>query len=155
MDGGTKYKSYYNECLEKGLEYQDFVTGVLLKEVGIPLSSLSSKQYQYSVGENLQGIEIKFDDLYKDTGNLYIEVKEKAHPNNPKYVNSGIYRNDNSWIYLIGNYEEIFIFGKSHLRLMYEKANYKEIIKPTSIGFLLNKEDAKKYCLKKINYGKG
>lgn len=154
MDGVTKYKNYYNEHLEKGLEYQDFVANLLLKEVGIPLSSLSSKKHQYSVGENLQGIEIKFDDLYKKTGNLYIEVKEKADPNNKDYIDSGIYRSDNSWIYLIGDYNEIFLFGKSHLKLIHQTGRYKEVIKPTSIGFLLNKLVAEKYCLKKINYGK-
>lgn len=152
MVGEMKYKDYYNECLEKGLEYQDFVTTVLMNEIGIALSSLSSKKFQYSIGENLQGIEIKFDDMYSKTGNLYIEVKEKANPKNIEYVNSGIYRNDNSWLYLIGNYNEIFIFGKSHLKLMYETSKYKEVKKPTSIGFLLNKHDAEKYCLKKINY---
>lgn len=151
MDGEMKYKSYYKECLEKGLEYQDFVTSLLLKEVGIPLSSLSSKKYQYSVGENLQGIEIKFDDLYKDTGNLYIEVKEKADPKNIKYVGSGIYRSDNSWIYLIGDYHEVYIFGKSHLKLMYDSGKYREVKKPTSVGFLIPKKDAEKYCLKKID----
>ena len=154
MDGVTKYKNYYNDCLEKGLEYQDFIASLLIKEVGIPLSSLSSKKYQYSVGENLQGIEIKFDDKYEKTGNIYIEVKEKSNPNNNEYVNSGIYRNDNSWIYLIGNYNEIFIFGKSHLILMHKSNRYRAVKKPTSIGFLLPKEDAEKYCLKQINYGK-
>jgi len=118
------------------------------------LSSLSSRKYQYSVGENLQGIEIKFDDKYNKTGNLYIEVKEKSNPKNINYINSGIYRNDNSWIYLIGNYEEIFIFGKSHLKLIYEKGKNIKIKKPTSIGFLLKKEDAEKYCIKKIKTSK-
>jgi len=147
-----EYKDYYEDCLNKGLEYQDFIATVLLKELGIPLSSLNSKKYQYEVGENLQGIEIKFDDMYKKTGNLYIEVKEKADPKNNSYATSGIFRNDNTWLYIIGDYENIFIFGKSHLQLMYKSSNYREVTTATSVGFLIGNEEAKKYALKYINY---
>lgn len=94
----------YKEMLEKGLEYQDFITDMLLSEIGISLSTYSSKKYQYSVGENKQGIEIKFDDRYKETGNLYIEIKEKSNAINANYVDSGIYRSDNTWLYVIGDY---------------------------------------------------
>jgi len=155
MVGEMKYKEYYNECLQKGLEFQDFIATILLKEIGIPLSSFSSKKFQYSIGENLQGIEIKFDDKFKETGNIYIEVKEKSNPNNLNYVDSGIYRNDNTWLYVIGNYNCVYIFGKKHLKLMYTSNKYKEIKKSTSVGFLINSVDADKYCLKKIIYGKG
>ena len=153
MDGVMNYKNYYNECLMKGLEYQDFITALLLREIGIPLSGMSSKKYQYKIGENMQGFEIKFDNKFKETGNLYVEVKEKSNPKNRNYVFSGIYRNDNTWIYIIGDYENIFIFGKSHLKLMYEANKYKIVKKPTSIGFLMPKLDAEKYSLKYIKNG--
>ncbi len=153
MDGEMNYKEYYNSSLQKGLEFQDFVAIALLKEIGIPLTSLSSKKFQFSVGENLQGIEIKFDDKFFDTGNIYIEVKEKSNPINLNYVDSGIYRNDNTWLYLIGNYSTMFIFGKKHLQLMYESQKYREVENSTktSIGFLVPVSDATKYSLKKIN----
>lgn len=154
MDGEMKYENYYKECLEKGLEYQDFITTLLLKEVGITLSTLGSKKYQYNIGENLQGIEIKFDDMYRKTRNLYIEVKEKSNPNNKNYVDSGIFRNDNTWLYIIGDYNEVFVFGKKILKLIYQKGLFRQINKPTSIGILIDKKNAEKYCLKKINvYG--
>lgn len=155
MVGETKYKDYYDECLQKGLEFQDFIATVLIKEIGIPLSSLSSKKFQYSVGENLQGIEIKFDDKLKNTGNVYIEVKEKSNPKNKNYVDSGIFRSDNSWLYIIGDYNCIYIFGKQFLKLLYNSKRYREITTDTSIGFLINSSDADKYCLKKIKHGKG
>ena len=81
MDGVMKYKmtDYYSECLQKGLRYQDFVTDILINNLGISLSNYSSKRYQETKGENRQGFEIKFDDKFKDTGNIYIEVKEKAN----------------------------------------------------------------------------
>lgn len=56
---------HYKECLEKGLEYQDFVAGKLIEELGLVLSFYSSKKFQYGKGESMQGIEIKFDDRYK------------------------------------------------------------------------------------------
>lgn len=142
---------YYSECLQKGLEFQDFVTSILLKELGIALSSLNSKKYQYSIGENIQGFEIKFDDKYKITGNIYIEIKEKSNPDNFNFIDSGIYRNDNTWLYLIGDYDEIFIFSKKHLILMNNSNKYKTVQTKTSIGFLIPKQDAVKYCIKKIN----
>jgi hypothetical protein len=150
MDGVTNYKEYYNEKLQQGLEYQDFITDLLIGELGISLSSYSSKKFQNSIGENRQGFEIKFDNRMNDTGNIYIEVKEKANPNNTNYVDSGIFRNDNTWLYLIGNYNLVYIFGKKHLVLMYESNKYKEVKINTSIGFLIPVADAEKYCLKKL-----
>lgn len=140
----------YKEMLQKGLEYQDFITDLLLSEIGISLSTYSSKKYQYDIGENKQGIEIKFDDRYKETGNLYIEVEEKSNANNWYYVNSGIYRNDNTWLYLIGDYNEVFIFSKKQLIILHEKNIYKLVKTPTSIGFLIPKNDAEKYSIKKF-----
>lgn len=142
---------YYKECLEKGLKYQDFITEILLIELGICLSSYASKKYQQCKGENIQGFEIKFDDKFKETGNIYIEVKEKSNSNNENYVKSGIYRNDNTWLYLIGNYNTLYIFSKSHLKLMHEKKKYEEKIIPTSKGFIIPEIDCDKYCIKKIN----
>jgi hypothetical protein len=138
------------EMLQKGLEYQDFVTDVLINELGIALSSYGSTKYQYTKGENKQGFEIKFDDKYKDTGNIYIEIAEKSNAVNLNFVNSGIFRNDNTWLYLIGNYNEIFIFSKKHLILMYKSKKYKEVETATSKGILIDKIEAEKYCIKKL-----
>ena len=140
----------YKLMLEKGLQFQDFITDILIKELGILLSTYSSQKYQNLKGENKQGFEIKFDDKYKDTGNVYIEVAEKSNPLNENFISSGIYRNDNTWLYLIGDYKEIFIFSKKHLKLMYESKKYKEVIISTSKGMLIKKEDTEKYCIKKI-----
>ena len=153
MDGVTKFKKmtgHYKTMLEKGLEFQDFICEALLKEMGINLTMFSSRKYQLSKGENIQGVEIKFDDIYKKTGNIYIEIAEKSNEENENYVISGIYRNDNTWLYLIGNYEEVFIFPKNILVLLDNKKRYKYVQTPTSKGFLINKEDAHKFCAKKI-----
>jgi hypothetical protein len=140
----------YKEMLQKGLEYQDFVTDVLINELGIALSSYGSTKYQYTKGENKQGFEIKFDDKYKATNNLYIETEEKSNKLNLYFVASGIFRNDNTWLFVIGNYEEIFIFSKKHLKLMFASKKFRSVETETSKGFLINKINAENYCIKKI-----
>jgi len=147
--GQSGMTEYYKECLEKGLEFQDFVTDILLNEISISLSTYSSKKYQLK-GENKQGVEIKFDDKYNDTGNIYIEISEKSNPSNYNYVSSGIYRNDNTWLYIIGNYSILFIFGKSILKGMHKSKKYREVEISTSKGFLIPKIDAEKYAIKII-----
>ena len=152
MVGEMKYNmtENYKEMLQKGLEYQDFVTDVLINELGISLSSYGSTKYQYTKGENKQGFEIKFDDKYKTTNNLYIETEEKSNKLNLYFVESGIFRNDNTWLFVIGNYEEIFIFSKKHLKLMFASKKFRIVKTETSKGFLIDKTNAEKYCIKKI-----
>lgn len=143
---------YYKEKLEQGLEFQDHVTELLMKELGISLSSYSSKKWQLR-GENKQGIEIKYDAVHKKTGNFYIEVAEKSAPDNPRYVQSGIYRDDNTWLYIIGDYETLYIFGKSFLCNLHKSGRCQEKQISTSKGFLLTQEQANKYALKIIGGG--
>lgn len=154
MAGETNYNmtEQYAQCLEKGLQYQDFVTDVLISELGISLSTYNSKKYQYTKGENKQGFEIKFDDKYKTTGNIYIEIAEKSNANNKEYVKSGIYRNDNTWLYLIGDYKNIFVFSKKHLQLMHEMNKYRKVQTATSKGFLIPQKECFKYCVNKIEF---
>ena len=62
---------YYKEKLEQGLQFQDYVID-LLYDAGLPVVTYSSKQYQNNVGENRGGLEIKNDERFRETGNLYI-----------------------------------------------------------------------------------
>ena len=149
---------YYKDKLEQGLEYQDFITDLLLKEVSLPISSYASRRYQAKRGENAQGVEIKHDSRMSETGNVYIEIAEKTHPDNPNFIQSGVYREDNTWLYVMGDYTVVYIFSKKFLRLMHETGKYREVetippgeIKPTSKGFLLNKDQTERYCIKKID----
>lgn len=148
---------YYKEKLEQGHEYQDFVTEKLY-EVGMPIIGYSSKKYQHMIGENKCGFEIKFDNRLKDTGNLYIEIAEKSNKDKKSYYPSGIYRSDNTWLYIIGNYEIIFIFSKKQLRALYENENNKKFFvrkqTDTSKGFLIPAKYAEeKLAIKIINCG--
>ena len=113
----------YKHNFQKGLEYQDFVADRLLKDYGIVVGAYSSKKYQQEHGESASGIEIKFDDRCAQTRNLYIETAEKSNEQNAEYVSSGIFREDNSWLYLIGNYKEAFLFAKAQLKRIYLSEN--------------------------------
>jgi hypothetical protein len=151
MSGETQYKDYYREQLASGLEYQDFVAEQLYS-VGLPLFNYASKKYQVERGENKLGVEIKHDKKLRTTGNLWIEINEKSDPCKKAYVVSGINRSDNTWLYIIGDYQEIFIFSKKLLKQLISAKKYKTLENgtKTSIGFLLPRCDAEKYAAKII-----
>lgn len=104
-----------SDTFASGIEFQDFVCHELSKH-HIILQNFASKKYQYNVGENLQGYEIKYDERCSDTKRLSIEIAEKSHSENKDWIDSGIQRKDNSWLYIQGNKKIIFIFGKNHLQ---------------------------------------
>jgi hypothetical protein len=101
---------------KEGVEFQDFVCVELAKRSGVIVQNLGSKRYQLAIGENIQGFEIKLDTLFLKTNRLSIEVAEKSKAENAEWVPSGIYRNDNTWLYIQGNYEQFFVFQKNLLQ---------------------------------------
>jgi len=135
---------YYKEKLQQGLYFQDYIMELLYKN-GIPLISYSSKEYQNMIGENKAGIEIKNDMNFRKTGNLYIETAEKSKAENEYFVKSGIYRNDNTWLYLIGDKETVFVLSKKQLQILHGKNKYRNVKTATSRGFLLPIADVEKF----------
>ena len=128
--------NYYNDKLKDGKEYENFVVEYLKKQ-GIEITLTKTFKDQIHIGESLEGYEIKFDDKYQETGNLWIETEERSNINK-KYVNSGILRDDNTIFYVIGNYDVIFIFKKDKLKqLSYEKKILENNMR-TSKGYLLS-----------------
>ena len=132
---------------QDGLEFQDYVVDILTKEIGLPLSNYSSKKWQYNVGENKQGVEIKLDNRCTETNRLSIEIAEKSRASMPNYTMSGIYRDDNTWLYVHGNREIFFIFPKRYLVMLHRKNLYKEKTMPTIKTFYLPMPDAEYYAL--------
>lgn len=147
--------SGHADSFEVGNQFQDFICISLAKH-GIILQNINSKKYQFNMGENLQGFEIKFDGPHTRTHRLSIEIAEKTNGENPCWVNSGIYRNDNSWLYICGNYELFFIFPVILLRGLHKSGRYKEAEwpqeYPTIRKFYLPHEDAFKYCAKHFDF---
>lgn len=97
-----------------GNEFTDFVMEALMRR-GIVIQIYTSKRYQYNVGESLQGAEIKLDNRCTDTGRLSIEIAEKTARDVDSWTPSGIYRNDNTWLYIQGNYQCFWVFLKKTL----------------------------------------
>jgi hypothetical protein len=135
---------------EEGIEFQDFVADLLMAELGISVTSYTSRKWQQTFGENRQGIEIKRDNRILETGNVSIEVAEKSRADRRSWTPSGIMRDDNTWLYIQGNPKIVFVFGKTILRLMYEK-KYKHFCrepKKTIRTFLLPIDRAMECALK-------
>ena len=145
------YKENYQAQLQEGQKFQDYCAYLFQKKLNIGIVNFQTQEYQYKFGENMQGIELKLDNLFQATGNLWIETAERHSPDTP-YSDSGIFRKDNSWLYCIGNYEVIYIFPKSLLILLCQTGRYPVIENNlmTSKGFLLAKDDADKYAANKI-----
>lgn len=132
--------------LEDGLRFQDFVRPLLL-QYGILAVYYTSREYQLKHGESVYGIEIKLDNLCTKTGRLSIEVAEKGRASNASYVPSGIYRADNTWLYVHGNYERFFVFAKKYLRVAHVSGKYQTHDKPTIKTFYIPMADAERICL--------
>jgi len=139
---------------EDGLEFQDFVCDKMNTELGIAFTNFQSKKYQFGNGENRQGIEIKEDKGTTRTGNVSIEIAERVNINSD-FVPSGIYRDDNSWLYIQGNFEVVYIFSKNILKLLHKDGRYKDEIPkevPTIKRFLLPAKDARKFAAKVLEF---
>lgn len=139
---------------QDGLEFQDFVCQQLARQ-NIILQNTVSKRWQIEVGENLQGFEIKMDSRCTDTGRLSIEIAEKSRADMPAYTPSGIYRNDNTWLYIQGNYEVLYIFPKTFLVRLFETGKYPVVEMPTIRKFYLPFKEAEKYAAKVLQFDGG
>lgn len=128
--------SYYKEQLIKGTIFQDKFIRYLNKEHGWGIKNFKTKQEQIDFGENPTGIEIKFDDMKKDTGNLWIEMEERSDCDKD-YYRSGIFRPDNTWLYIQGDYKTAYAFAKKQLQFESTYRTRRENKHGTSIGFIL------------------
>ena len=135
--------------MASGTVYQDFIVDLMFKRRALVIMQFASREYQFERGESLSGVEIKNDEKFHQTGNLWIEVGEKAAPRDGDYAPAGILREDNSWLYIIGDYQTVFVFGKRNLVLLYESKRYqiRENDRKTSQGFLLPRVDANRWAL--------
>lgn len=141
-----QYENYRRTMIETGQAYQDFVVDACWTLLGLAVVQYSSKLYQQTVGESRTGVEIKNDRKFQSTGNLWIELAEKARPRNGDYAQSGINRDDNTWLYCIGDYDTIFIFQKNLLKMLAQRYGQRENHTATSVGYLLPVADAEKYA---------
>lgn len=148
----SEYDSYYDDHLQTGLEYQDWVVNETRKhDVGLIIIPTSSKKYQIKFGESFTGVEIKNDCKMKESGNIFFEIEEKSRTELSSFTQSGIYRQDKCMFYLIGDYEQAFLFSKKQLQEIHKNEYFKKrhgiskdivIKRGTSKGFLWPISDA-------------
>jgi hypothetical protein len=103
------------DSFQEGLDFQEFVAGQLQQKLGTRIDYYTTRDEQYLIGESQQGIEVKLDSRCTETGRLSIEIAEKTRASNWRFVPSGIYRQDNTTIYVQGNYIVFYIFQKARL----------------------------------------
>ncbi len=136
--------------LRDGEGFQDYVARKFSDLFGIHIVYYKTMAEQYRIGESVQGIEVKLDNRCSETGRLSIEIAEKSKADNVEFVPSGIYRVDNTWLYVQGNRDILFVFAKTMLKLLHKTGRYQEKTEPTIKAFYLPIDDAKKYCAKMV-----
>jgi hypothetical protein len=140
-----------NNSLEVGAEFQDFAAFHIARQLGINIQIFSSKKFQYSVGESLQGWEFKLDNGMIKYNHLSIEVAEKTNLNQLSWIPSGIYRSDNTHFYVHGNYEYFYLFMKKILVLLHKSGRYGDDHEWQTVKkFYLPILDADKYGIKVV-----
>ena len=144
------YDDYRKEMSKKGTEYENYIYPIFAKEWGVPedwVKPYAEKDQQIKIGENWLGVEIKYDEKSIKSPNLYIEVEEKGHEKRIDYTRSGIFRPDNTFLFLIGNYDIYYVFEIDTIRKLFK--NYKTIEngRCTSKGFLLPKPQARESAI--------
>ncbi len=135
----------YERDLRRGQEFQDHVVELFARELFIPLSCFSHPKKQDEMGENLQGIEIKFDDRLRETGNLFIEYRERSGPTS-EWHDSGILGRPHVWGFAIGDYQRVFFFSVRLLVNLKNTGKYKDVSGSTARGYILPQADAEKYA---------
>ena len=142
---GVKRSPEYIERLQKAHEFEVFVENKF-KEFGIDIGLYKTKEGQYA-GETEIGLEIKYDQRLKETGNIYIEYQEKRDEDDDDFFPSGILKQDNTKWWLIGDKQEHYFIHKDDLLKHFYKGKLEKRETPTSKAFLLSREEARKMCI--------
>ncbi len=135
-----KNSKHHDIKREQSERYQDFASRLWLHTKKEELEFYETQEEQYTIGESVQGVEVKYDIRSYKTGNLYIEIAESRYKGTP-LVPSGIYRKDNTVTWLIGTYHYAYIIPKSLLIAYHKKMQPKEFVIKlgTSKGFIIPK----------------
>lgn len=141
----------YSEQLVIGQRYERYLNPLMSHLKGRKVNGYETKKEQYEIGENDAGIEAKRDGKFRCTGNLYVETHEKTKENNRYFVESGIFRKDNSEFWIIGDEKDAWLFYKKDLISIHDDLPIGR--NPTSKGRLLNIiKWADKMCVAKIHF---
>lgn len=145
---------YYREKRRQGEGYEQYIKEQWPKIYPLRTLTFFNGAKAQLLGETKEGVEIKNDNLIEQYGRLYIETAEKSHESNECYVPSGIYREDNTQIYLVGDYTQCWLFSKRYLRWL-DQLDPPFLYRPpvdkaTSKGFCIPVRNADQLCLDHI-----
>lgn len=126
----------------------------LFRTKGVDIGLYYGREQQYHQGETRAGIEIKCDKRSAETGNYYIEYRERMHDGDP-WVDSGILKKDETRYYLLGTAERFAVFERGWLLDIYRRLTERgervegailtdEKAHGTSRGFLLRPSAAQR-----------
>ena len=147
---------YYGKQLHEAEQFEILVEKKLLEELhegrpGFSITRHTTQATQLAHGDlrisiaatgESWDIEIKNDKQMADTRNLYIETQEKSHPNNPDFIDSGIFASSSADLYGIGDECEFYLFDRAALRALAPPPDkWMTIDRGTSRGFLLEIKD--------------
>ena len=104
----------FGKSLERGREYEDYVSERLWG-LGLAVMTYGSYKYQEK-GESLNGVEIKHEGVFRRTGRLYIECRQQKSTG---WELSGVFKRDNTWLWVIGDYDGFYLFTKIDLQMMH------------------------------------
>lgn len=149
----TQYQQYpTGESIRVAEEFQDFVMQVLWQRMGFPVSVYTSRKYQWAHGESLQGVEIKFDGRCLETGRLSIEIAEKNNESVNQWTASGIYSPHQSWMYVQGNFNRLYVFATRHLLAAHQSRRDTEHEWKTVRKFYLTLQDADRLAIQFFDF---
>jgi len=138
-------------------EFEEKVYDYFNDNHSIPLSHYVSKSGQFTRGENRQGFEIKNDQMYNSTGNLYISV-ERRYSGGKTYP-SGIFRDTKTkqLFYIIGDVNNFWVIATKHLQQYYKEnelklyPGFRTETGGQEMGFLLSTKKADRLCVAKYS----
>ncbi len=116
----TRYPDGPPGTIADGAQFEDFAKRAL-RPYGIVTEAFGSAHYQLEIGESAEGVEFKLDKGCTKYGHLSIEVEEKTRADQLYWTKSGIWRNDNTWLYVQGNHSVIYVFARTFLRAWEER----------------------------------
>lgn len=135
--------------------YQEKLLPVINSVFGVELHYYKTQEEQYTIGESAEGWEIKFDDWIgkgKNFNHLSIETGEKTKKSRNTFTNSGIFRKDNTIVYVQGNWSFVWFFEKQVL-VNYYLAYDPPLITdnpPTIRKFYMEFDAADEFCFGKL-----
>ena len=147
MDGEMNPSKPFAERLAAGKEFEE-TASKFLTSLGWPIGLHFSAKGQWEMGESAAHVEIKNDNKFPETGNLFIETRERRDSSGlSQWRNAGIYDASDPWFFLIGNPSVLWLLSVRWLRLMHQTEKYRKITLETAEGFVIPVTVANHICI--------